>query len=77
MPRLGTRSAVDGKARYSTLTRWVVLLLFFAPAFSAPPDYSSFGREQKISHNPSAGDLLRIWVVYVDQGDGMGGSLGP
>jgi beta-lactamase superfamily II metal-dependent hydrolase len=36
-----------------------------------PPDYASFGREQKLNHSPDQSKLLRIWVVYIGQGDGI------
>jgi len=37
----------------------------------SPPEYKSFGRRQRIDHNPDQDDLMRIWVVYVGQGDGL------
>ena len=40
-------------------------------ASAAPPDYTSFGRDQRLQHTPDEDDLLRIWVVYVGQGDGI------
>lgn len=40
-------------------------------AVAAPPDYQSFHREQSVSYHPNDQDLMRIWVVYVDQGDSI------
>ena len=44
----------------------------WAPGVGAtPPEYTTFGREQQIDHEPVVADLLRIWMIYVDQGDGL------
>jgi beta-lactamase superfamily II metal-dependent hydrolase len=42
-----------------------------ATAFCTPPHYKSFHRKQEVSHAYDEADLLRIWVVYVGQGDGI------
>ncbi len=39
--------------------------------WALPPDYATFGRTQKVSHTVNPANLLRIWVVYVEQGDGL------
>lgn len=36
-----------------------------------PPAYSSYGRDQRIDYTPDPSKLLRIWMVYVGQGDGI------
>lgn len=36
-----------------------------------PPNYKTFRRDQAIAPTIDANRLLRIWVVYVDQGDGV------
>lgn len=36
-----------------------------------PPEYSTFGREQKTEYTPDDSNLLRIWMVNVGQGDGL------
>lgn len=46
-------------------------------ARSSPPDYKSFGREQRISYSPHPDDLLRICMVYIGQGDGLLVQLPP
>ena len=38
---------------------------------ATPPEYATFQREQRVDHAPAAEDLLRIWVVFVNQGDGI------
>ena len=54
---------------------WLLLVVVVAmlPRLSraSPKAYSSFGREQKLNHSPHERDLMRIWVVYVGQGDGI------
>jgi beta-lactamase superfamily II metal-dependent hydrolase len=40
-------------------------------AGATPPEYASFGRAQEVDVAIDAGDLLRIWCVYVGQGDGI------
>lgn len=42
-----------------------------AGAQAPPPDYTSFDRDQDPDYTPVAANLLRIWMVYVDQGDGL------
>lgn len=55
-------------------------LLFFGPQIvqATPPHYKSFKQgnsgstvQQKTSHQYESRDLMRIWVVYVGQGDGI------
>jgi beta-lactamase superfamily II metal-dependent hydrolase len=44
----------------------------YAPSAGAtPPDYATFHREQKENYDPEPDDLMRIWMVYVGQGDGL------
>lgn len=53
------------------LAATLLLLTLAAPAAATPPEYRSFHREQRIDHAPVDADLLRIWMVYVGQGDGL------
>jgi beta-lactamase superfamily II metal-dependent hydrolase len=54
------------------LRRWTGLLLVCAAGAAAtPPEYVSFGREQAVAPAIDPARLLRIWVVYVGQGDGI------
>lgn len=38
---------------------------------AAPPEYKSFRREQRIAYAPDEDSLLRIWAIYVGQGDAL------
>lgn len=40
-------------------------------AVAAPPDVKSFNRKQLIKHLPKPGALLRIWMIYIGQGDAI------
>lgn len=40
-------------------------------AVATPPDYKTFERTQKADYAPEPDDLLRIWMIYVAQGDGL------
>jgi beta-lactamase superfamily II metal-dependent hydrolase len=40
-------------------------------ATATPPNYVTFGRQQKVDVAVEDSDLLRIWCVYVGQGDGI------
>ena len=57
--------------------RWAlfiaVLATVIAPTIvlATPPEYTTFGRDQETSPTIDEQDLLRIWVVYIDQGDGI------
>jgi len=46
-------------------------LVFPNTVISTPPSYSTFGRDQRINYSPKKNDLMRIWIVYVGQGDGI------
>ncbi|MCK4790111.1 MAG: hypothetical protein KAV87_40610, partial [Desulfobacteraceae bacterium] len=37
----------------------------------SPPEYKSFHREQRIDYQPDPDNLMKIWMVYVGQGDGL------
>lgn len=62
-------------SRLFSLALWLllsaVLVLTSGIAHPTPPDYASLGRDQRVSVNFAERDLLRIWVVYVGQGDGL------
>ena len=47
------------------------ILILCASTQATPPDYLTFKREQRIHHTPVSDELLRIWMVYVAQGDGL------
>lgn len=49
----------------------VILAVSAVPENSTPPKYKTFGRKQQVNHTPKLGDLMRIWIVYVGQGDGI------
>jgi beta-lactamase superfamily II metal-dependent hydrolase len=40
-------------------------------AFATPPEYATLRRTQRVDYTPSADDLLRIWIIYVGQGDSI------
>ncbi len=69
------RVAVIGSGRLSTLPLlflvMVAMLLPVGDVRADPSDFSSFGRVQKIDHQFNQRDLMRIWVVFVNQGDGI------
>ena len=46
-------------------------VLVGAPALGTPPDYVTFGRTQQVHYSPNEADLLRIVLVFVEQGDGI------
>lgn len=49
----------------------LVLALLAVPAVAAPPEYPSFGREQRTDYQPNPDDIMRIWIAYINQGDGI------
>lgn len=68
--------------RFGPWRLWTACLLVAALATSSAvdakaPHYCSYDREQQLDHTPNAEDLLRIWVVYVGQGDGLLVELPP
>lgn len=48
-----------------------VFSIVLGQAAATPPEYKSFGRAQKKDYTPKPEDLLRIWMIYVEQGDGL------
>jgi len=51
---------------------WFLLFASFCCcARATPPEYISFGREQRADYSPDPDRLLRIWAVFVNQGDGL------
>lgn len=61
---------------------FVLVIVGFGLAFSGPaeataPHYCTFERRQTLDHSPDAEEVLRIWVVYVGQGDGILVELPP
>ncbi|MHC4475383.1 MAG: ComEC/Rec2 family competence protein [Planctomycetota bacterium] len=62
--------------QYSSLTTpfsasLLILILCVTYAAGFPPEYKSFQRDQRIDYQPNPDDLMRIWMVYVGQGDGL------
>ena len=49
----------------------IFIFIFTGTASSTPPIYKTIKREQSESYSPQNEDLMRIWIVHVDQGDGM------
>ncbi|KPK76097.1 MAG: hypothetical protein AMJ79_08235 [Phycisphaerae bacterium SM23_30] len=49
----------------------IILFLLVPCGADIPPEYSSFHRVQRIDYQPDPDDLMRIWTVYVGQGDGL------
>lgn len=41
------------------------------PSYGTPPEYASFQRRQAQEYQMAEQDVMRIWVVYVGQGDGI------
>lgn len=62
---------MDGLRWASRLATASVFALLPSTSFASPPNYASFHRTQKIVHEPDPDELLRIWLVYVNQGDGI------
>ena len=59
---------------------WLCILCLLGPVFfgaasesalATPPEYLSFHRNQTASHSPAEDSLLRIWTIYVGQGDAL------
>jgi beta-lactamase superfamily II metal-dependent hydrolase len=50
-----------------------LLFIIFLPEIvsSTPPIYKTLKREQREIYTPKSDDLMRIWIVFVDQGDGI------
>lgn len=49
----------------------VVFLSIPLLAWSTPPEYLSLKREQRADYAPNPQEVMRIWVAYVGQGDGI------
>jgi len=49
----------------------LTLVILAEPTGFTPPDYKTFGREQCANYSLNPSDLMRIWIVYVGQGDGI------
>lgn len=49
----------------------VILIVLAGPVDPTPPDYKTFGRNHRINYSPEESDLMRIWIVYIGQGDGI------
>lgn len=51
----------------------MILILFLCVPYTVgtPPNYKSFKRNQRIDYQPNPDNLMRIWIAYVGQGDGI------
>lgn len=50
----------------------ILLSIFFSiSAVATPPDYRSFNRQQSVSRQLTEESVLRVWMIYVGQGDGI------
>lgn len=49
----------------------ISLVSWAVTSSSTPPKYKTFSRDQRIEYLPEESDLMRIWIVYVGQGDGI------
>lgn len=56
--------------QYSHLLEGATAVVRRTPS-ATPPHLASLGREQKISYTFDSDDLMRVWIVYVNQGDGI------
>ena len=63
-----TISELSGK-RISFI--FVFLFILVGKLFPSAPVYKTIKREQRASYAPKIEDLMRIWIVFVDQGDGI------
>lgn len=48
-----------------------ILVGFCQSAQATPPEYRSFHRPQRIDYKPADDAILRIWTIYVGQGDAI------
>ena len=49
----------------------LVAFTFVTNALATPPEYATFHRDQRTQIVASEDDILRIWIVFVGQGDGI------
>jgi beta-lactamase superfamily II metal-dependent hydrolase len=47
------------------------LVISILSVCATPPNYQTFHRVQQPNYSPDPGEVLRIWMVYVAQGDGL------
>lgn len=70
---LRSGAAVRGRAGPSSIAL-IFMAILLCPGLSAlasPRHYVTFQREQIRDYTPDPDSLLRIWIVYVGQGDGI------
>lgn len=68
----GVLTSSRRRAGHAVCSVLVALLVTRAASANAtPPDYRSLHRVQKAVHTPDPDKIMRIWIVYVGQGDGM------
>ena len=49
----------------------LAFVLFTSDVEATPPDYATFDRGQTAAHQPDTGDVMRIWALYIGQGDSL------
>lgn len=60
------------RRKSSKLSSWLLAaVLFPVIGHSTPPAYTTFRREQQADYSPDPVSVMRIWMVYVGQGDGI------
>ena len=68
----GIESVLGERERRGVIATVLIAVMLTASICSAtPPEYSTFGRDQKAEYSPKPSELLAILVVYIGQGDGM------
>ena len=60
-----------GQQALLAISLFFFTFLFAAEALSTPPHYKSIPRGQQVNYSYNEMDLLRVWIVYVGQGDGI------
>jgi len=64
--------AIRKQRPYFRVQVFIIFSILLAKGLSsAPPIYKTISREQNASYAPKNEDLVRIWIVFVDQGDGI------
>ena len=76
LDRLGIMPWTRGRLRRGWCARLglslvILLATLGTAALATRPEYDTFRREQRIDHTPASDEVLRIWMVYVEQGDGL------
>src|SRR5678816_1476274 len=59
------------RQRFKLFTCLMAVALFQVASHSTPPNYTTFKRTQLTDYSPDPSEVLRVWMVYVAQGDGL------